>query len=665
MSIIVDTIKDGRYVGNTLRKVDIKKDTPSAWIPSAEERMTIANVLKDFRTCWTTMHYPRVEFNDLSIFQRYITDMAAWNTYQPNDGNPYSEDKLGGWRSNAVRPIIRNRTVAMAAHAVSRKIQPKIFAYNDQNEVHEDAANAIDILLTHFKDRANYDYNSVMRLIAALYSPHSIGYTEYSNTTTWVKDVKVNGKWTYKQVPDEDISGPKHFPIPCDQFFFPNFFEPNVQKQDCNFIRRIRSYDEVCAEYPVEEYPNMVYVQPGVHTMLDDANKGMYQVYDPHMRANEVEELIYWRKKGWARDVRLIMINGVLITDCDEANPRMDHKYPVDKLFYLPINERCFSGKSLVFSMQSDARILNTLYQMRIDMGMLDISPPTLTTGSDKVGSNIFVPGMSFSFADENVKINPLRVATPQAFASMDNLIEKVESSVSETSQDPTQAGQNQENTSTAYQISRIEQNAATVLGLFLTMVVKHAVDAGELMRGDILQYYTLADLTKISADKELSYKTFFASKNGKMAQVMFDGNMPDSITPKDAEAQSFDILNQEKKNNVTLIKVNPVLVREIRFLQVVDADVVQPRSKDLARQYFLELYDRAIQNPRLDPEKLGVQLLKTDPSLAKNAKDYVAEAAPAPTPEAPGQAGAQPSSFSMPSKQNRSVLPQEPSAIG
>lgn len=660
MSIIVNEETKGRYSGNNLRKPVTTGDkknalsSPYKWMPkdpmevvptyhpTDDESTALQQVMKDFRQAWTTMHYPRVEFNDLSLFQRYITDMAAWNTYQSNDGRPALEDKLGGWRSQAIRPVVRNKTVTLAAHAVARGISPKIFAYDTQNNVHDQSAEAIDCLLTWFKDRSDYSYHSVMRIIAALYSPHSIGYTEFSQATTWEKDTKVNGKWTYKEVEDEDFSGPRHLPIPCDQFFFPNFFEANVQKQDFVILRRIRTYDEVADQYA--DCPNFKFVHPGTQTIMDDANKGFYQVYDPHMRKDQVEEVIYWRKKGaQMRDVHLVVINGVLISAYDEANPRLDGKYPFDKFFYLPINERCFSGKSLVFSLQSDARILNTLYQMRIDMGMLDITPPIITTGSDKAGSNIFVPGLNIAFADENVQMNPLRVATPQAFSSMDNLIEKVETSLSETSQDPTQQGQESSKESTAYEIAKIEQNASTVLGLFLTMVIKHAIDFGELARGDILQYCTLADLTKVSGSSDLAYKTFFAGKDGQMSKVVFSGDMPDSMSPEDKLNASYKILAQEKQSGVKLYISNPRAVRDLKYIQVIDADVVRPRSKELERVAFNELYDRAIQNPSANLPTFLKQLVKMNPATSKNPDQFVTPTQPTPVgqenaPEKPKQ---------------------------
>lgn len=659
MSLIQSIEEKGRYKDNkvlTISDADAKKTLLAAYQPTDEENAVRQQIVKDFRLAWTTMHYPRVEFNDLSLFQRYITDMSAWNVYQANDGRPALEDKLGGWRSNAIRPVVRNKAVTLAAHAVARDVTPKIFAYDNLNNVHDDSAQAVNVLLDWFKDQSDYKYQSVIRIIAALYSPHSIGYTEYAYNTTQRKDRKVNGKWTYKEVEDEETSGPKHLPIPVDQFFFPNFFEPNLQKQDFVILRRVRSFDECAEQYKGQK--NWEYVKPGMQLVMDDANKGFYQVYDPHIRNSDVEEVIYWRKKGPLQDSRIVMVNGIIIGDCDAKNPRLDGKYPFDKFFYLPINERCFSGKSLVFAMQSDARILNTLYQMRIDMGMLDLAPPVVTVGSDKAGANIFVPGMNIAFADENVQMNPLRVATPQAFSSADNLIEKVETSLSETSQDPTQQGQQPTKTTTAYEISRIEQNAATVLGLFMTMRVKQAIDFGEIARGDVLQYCTLADLTKISGT-DLAYKTFFTHSNGQSSKVAFIADMPEQMTAEEKLNASYKILSEDTKSGTKLYLSNPTLVRDLKYIQVIDADVIKPRSKELERISFNELYDRAIQNPTTDLKAMNLQLFKMEPLTAKNPQQFISAQQAAAATTAPTEAAPSPKQFLPPTAKAGPALPQ------
>lgn len=642
MSIITDKVdaSNNRYVKDSaqVRKPDAKKDVLSIYQPTDEQRKIINNILLDFRNGWQTMHLPRPEFNDTSLYQRFIMDMLAFNTYQENNGNPMQEDRLGGWKSNAIRPIIRNKAISIAAHETARLIVPKVFAYNDSNDQQEDVAKVMGYLIDWAREQANYQHMALYRVLASLYSPISWGYTEYSQV---YRKVKEDGK--LKSVLDEDESGFKHIPLATDQVFFPNFYEREVQKQDFIILRRIISYDKFLEKYPVDKYQDAKYVKPGIVVVMDDANRGFYQVYDPHMRQYEVEEVIRWRKNSQNEaeiDSRCVMVNGILL-DCS-PNPRADHQYPFDAFYYLPINERCVAGKSLVFAMQADATIVNTLYQLYIDGEYLKRFPPTITTGSEKAGMEIFVPGLNMAFADENVKINPINNIVGDS-VSIVNAMEKVEASVSESSQDSIQQGQQPGGTpSTAYEISRIEQNAATVLGLSMKFIAQHAINYGKLLMSDVLQYQTIPDVSKIIGNNELVYKTFYANEpgaTGKQNKITFDINMPDQMTEEEKMEMSFMLLQEQGgvDSTTTLWKVNPAQFRNHKYIFTIDSDVLNPRSQDLIRAYDIETYDRAIANPVADQEKIFVDLLMaTNPKTARNPKAYIKKEEPVLSPMSP-----------------------------
>lgn len=640
MSILQDKTeaKTGRYVKDSVStlKPDVKTDKVSNYVPTPEERDAINSFLKDFRNGWQTMHLPRPELNDLSLYQRHITDMLAFNTYQENDGQPMMEDRLGGWKSQAMRPIVRNKAISIAAHETARLIVPKVFAYDDESEEQEDSAKVMAYLVDWAREQANYPHMALFRTMASLYSPISWGLTEYSQVYRPIKDTKKDGKWTYKMIVDEDESGFKHTPLPTDQVYFANFYERDVQKQEFIILRRIISYDRAKAKYGSR--PNFVHVHPGIQVIMDDANNGFYQVYDRHMRGEDVEECIRWRK---STDSREELVNGVLMSEAEAANPRADHQYPLDCFYYLPINERCIAGKSLVFAMQSDATIVNTLYQMIVDRNYLDLYPPTVTTGSEKVGMDVIVPGLNLAFAEKDVQINPISTGNPQSVKTAMDMLEKVESSVAESSQDPIQQGQNPAGQpSTAYEISRIEQNAATVLGLSMKFISQHAIQYGKLLVSDILQYMTIADAEKITDEGGLIYKTFFAKEpgsTGKMNKISFDTNLPDTMTDEEKMDMSWKLLEAQGgiKSDITLWKVNPALFRDYKYTFTVDQDVLNPRSADLIRAFDLETYDRAIASPVANQEKIFTDLLMaSNPKTAKDPKNYVA---PAPAPQ-PGQ---------------------------
>lgn len=635
MSIIQDKIepKTGRYVVDSAKVVSANrvKSAPSFYSPSDEEKQCRAEFLLDFRNGWQTMHMPRPELNDYSLYQRHIVDMLAFNSYQENDGNPMMEDRLGGWRSRAMRPLQRNKAISIAAHMTAQQQVPKIFAYNEMDQDQEDSAKVASYLMDWAREQANYPFMGLYRVITSLYSPISWGYTEYAQTYRNVKDKKgKDGKWVYKQILDEDESGFKHTPVSTDQVFFPNFYERDPQKQDFILFRRIISIDQFKAKYPVSQYPNAEFVKGGIIVTMDDANSGFYQVYDSHMRQYDVEELIRWRK---STDSKEVMCNGILMTEPYAENPRADHQYPWDCFYYLPINEKCIAGKSLVFALGPESSLLNTQYQMVNDANFLNLFPPTITSGSDKAGVDVIVPGLNLAFAEKDVTVNALRTSTDNSIRTAMEVMQNVEKSLSESSQDPIQQGQTNPAPSTAYEISRIEQNAATVLGLTMKfMANSHVIPFGKLLLSDILQYLTIADAAKISGDKGLIYKTFYVKEpgpSGKKNKINFDATMPDTMTDEQKMQMSFDLLIAQGglKASTVLWKVNPVLFREHKYIFTIDSDVLNPRSAELSRAYDLETYDRAINSPVADQESLYKDLLMaSNPKTARDPDSYVAK---------------------------------------
>ena len=636
----------GRYIKDSVKviKADPKKDKLSGYTETKEQREATNAFLKDFRNAWQTMHLPRVEFNDMSLYQRHIIDMLAFNTYQENDGNPMMEDRLGGWKSTAIRPVIRNKSISIAAHRTARLPVPKVFAYDENNQEQDESAQVMSYLMDYAKEQANYRFNALFRELAAIYSPISWGYSEYQESYRKVKDTKgKDGKWSYKIILDETQPCFQHVTISTDQVFFTEFYERDCQKQDAILLRRIISYDKAKAKYI--DSPNWQFVQPGIVVTMDDANTAFYNVYDPHMRGDYVEEVIRWRKSD---DSRTVKVNGVWITDCDAVNPRQDHQYPLDSYYFLPINEKCIAGKSLVFAMQSDANIVNKFYRLIEDGSVLNLYPPTVTSGSDKVGVDVMVPGINLAFSDKDVKVSSLNTVTDQALNTAMKTMEKVETSISESSADPVQQGQSPSGPpSTAYEISRIEQNAATVLGFSMQFSLQHAIDYGKLLMSDILQYLTLADAKKITGDGGLVYKTFIAndsSQVGKKNKVQFDANLPDTISDKDKADMEWALMTQQSGNSIKkalnptmkLWKANPIKFRDFKYTQVVDADVQNPRSADLSHAYAQELFDNMALHPEMfDVKETGKLLLKNNPLTQRAPDDFLAKTPP-PTVQPP-----------------------------
>lgn len=627
MSIVEPILgrSDGKFKKAEYLKVDIEKDIKSEYSPTEKEAEAISLVRKHFIDGYTTMWTPRVEFNDLSTYHRHVYDQFLWNAYQPNNGQPASEDKVNAWRSNALRPIVRNKSISIAAHASARLLYPKNYAYNQSFQPHDEAARAMETLMEFAGQQGNYARAALNDIITALSSPASIGFSEYAEVTRRVKDTRQeNGEWSYKEIPDPQFSGFQFINVPVDELYIGDFFQADVQKQPFLVWRKVIPYDTACIKYGSAK--NWKYVFPGVQTLFDDSNKGFYNKVDNHMRSTEVEEIIYWNR---SKDLKLVMVNGVLLSEPDEANPRCDKLYPFRKFGYSLINTRCFYYKSLAFSLQQDATIINTLYRMIIDGTYLSIMPPMVNTGSEKIGSNVIVPGMTTNLTEKDAKLDAIRTATESSLNAGLRVLGVVDASASESSQDPIQQGQNPDGGSTAYQISRVEQNAATVLGLFVKMIVDYVKQTGELMKGDILQYLTVADAGRITGDAPLVYKTFVVNSQGKRGgkKVVFDSSLPDEMSKEEERTMSFRVLQEQGglKSDMTIYRANPAIFRDMQFYTFVDADVITPRSEELERAFNLETFDRAINSEVADQEAIFTDLLMaSNPKTAKDPQKYV-----------------------------------------
>jgi hypothetical protein len=608
-----------------------KEFQPSVYTPSKEEAEARAEIVKCFTLGYTTMYYPRVEFNDLSTIARDQIDFLAFNTYQPNNGDPLPGDSVNSWKSNAVRPVERNKVISTAGHAAGRLGFLKQSAISPGSEVQEDGAQVMNNLLDYV--RANYfdDLFFLNAVLQAEVAPAVIIHEEYRQTyKKVVKETKKNGKYTTESVIDEEMSGFLPTVVPVDQFYIENFFEADIQKQAWLIWRRVQSHDLLEQKYG--HLPNWKHVMPSMHLTYNDANQGFYYVYDPNMRQYMGEEIIFWKRATNRHPaLRLVMVNGILLSEPDAPNPREDGKYPFAKSGYETIRVPCFYYKSLVFKVSHDANIVNSLYPMIIDGTYLDLMQPMVATGAEIIGSEVIVPGMVTTLSSADAQLRPIRAATNlnSGMAAM----QEVEKSLSQTS-DVEVVPQGRASQMTAYEISVREQQRDEALGPFRTMLLSLSAQLTELVRGDILQYLTVADADQITDKPELVYKSFLTHSNSpggsKYSKVKFETGFG-----TDELEESYKTLEEQGgvDSDMTLLRADPEALRKMKFTSMLSTDALRPRSEQASRMFDLETYDRAIANPIIDQtEATKAFLLATNEKSARNPDKFISKVA--------GQAG-------------------------
>jgi hypothetical protein len=329
-----------------------------------------------------------------------------------------------------------------------------------------------------------------------------------------------------------------------------------------------------------------------------------------------VEEVIYYNRSA---DLQLVFVNGILLSDADEMNPREDKLYPFAKSGYEMIHEKFFYYKSLAFKLANDEEVVNTAYRMLADGTYLQIMPPSVIFGTEEIRSGIIAPGMVTAIADADPKASFQTIQTNNNLAAAFNLLQKVEGSISESSADDLQSGQAQGGSAqTAYEISRLEQNARVMLGLFGKMIGFLVQDFGALRISDVLQFLTVGEVMDIlDGDSVMKFRTFMLPEKDvkgkrRTRRIQFTDELPDEMTEEELMSRSMRIAEDEasEDDNVQILKVNPTLFRQLKFKVKVTPEAVLPKSDALRKAIQLEEYALAITNPLLNAEEITKDLL-------------------------------------------------------
>lgn len=597
----------------------------STYQPTDEEKEKLSRVKLHFQLGYVNMYTPRVELNDLAVIQRAMVDQMAFNTYQPNDG------VTSDWHSNAMRPVIRNKIVAVAAHATARTPFPKWFAWNNQNEEQQDAAEVMDNCIQVAGSQSNYKMILLMASLSSLVNPITYVYKEYAEVFhTPKRGRNPDGTWYRPREIDVTNSGHKALVVSPDEIFFQNFFEPDIQKHSSIIWRRVVQHQTILEVF--RDSPNITFVKPGIICLYNDANATFYEVYDPNMRPYMDEWVREWDKE---QDTMVDIVNGVLMTPPDAPNPRQDKLFPFATIGYEPINNRCLACKSLAFKLQNEARIINTLLPMFVDSTYLDTMPPYVIAGEINVPSNIIVPGRGTALPNPQATFNPL-LTNRNTAASLTALQEYEKSIIESAGISPVQ---NEGPAVTATQIADQKSQQNTLLGLYIQMIGDFVRRYGELVKGDVLQYDTIGEVKESLGNLQLVYKTLFnppvkGNQGGK--KIVFDPDMPLESAPATKLEESFKTLQKQGYEDGTpsktvLMRVNPEVFRKLNFWGSISDDVMNPMSEELEYLFAQEVWQKAITappqfNPGLNQEAMWELLFSTSPATKKDPKKYIAD---------------------------------------
>lgn len=568
---------------------DVIMDSKSEYQPNELILAREVDVKRDYKIAQNYIDETWEEFNDATLYDRAGKDQWMFNGNTP----PTSGDPSEYWKANTVNPMVRNRCISIMAHLIQAYLYPSIIAQNEQSEEDKDASLVFGDLVEWALEQADYTKKMMGMLYAFISEPIVVVKVDYVDATRTIKEKQDDGSYKEKEIPDTEFGGFQLDIIPYDEIYFGNVHETDIQKQPFIITRRILDYSQAEMKYGKEE--NWGYVKPGVMTFLAEHDTTFYEKDDEDLTDTKVYEDVYYNRFA---DLELVYLNGILVhNDPDRPMQRADKLYPMAETGYEMIHNRFIYKKSLVSKLASTQIDLNDLWNAVKDMARYQATPATFSYGFEEMDSSVVIPGMNTNTQSKEAGIVPINNGSDINGAL--RVIQMLEGAQNEGSQSPRQSGIVESGQQTKYEIQRLEANAQTVLGLSGEMLGHLVRQIGELMLGLVIQHIPMTEVSQITdEDAEVKMIPIIIPDRQvggkKMARkIEFTDNMP--VNDKQEEAMAFEMLDEESFKEMSIIKVNPMIMEKMKFLVKVEPTFTDRASK-LAKN--INLYDRMLANP-------------------------------------------------------------------
>ena len=640
-------------IGTIALDKDRKPMAPlSTYQPEQEVADLTSKIKQDYNIGYNNLHTSYEEFSHRSVIEEMSAGQRIFNSYVP----PRSEDPDESWRAQTVRPLSRNKMISIAAHITANLIYPTVFAQNSKDEDDAMAAKVMEDILDWVTERADYDRVFLFAVISMLCNPAAITDVSYVKAVIKARRLADEGATT-EEVLDELNSGIKIGLVPVDELLIANVREFRIQKQRFLIRRRYIDYDEAKSLYG--EHKNFQYVTPGVKSVYSSDDGAFYDIKD-NENPTLIEECVYYNRR---EDLEIPFVNGIYHGEDKIEDNYMKHRrtillpdgeiatipvYKFAKGGYEPIDEmRFFYYKSAAAKLGPDQDLVDTLYNMVIDGTFLSVMPPVNVFGQEEQDASVVYPGAVNYFGKES-KAEVMNVG--QNVTAGMNTLNLVERSMSQSSQDDTRQGINAQGNQTAFEVSRMEQNAAIQLGLFGKMIGFFVSDLCELIIDDIISHLTIAEVGDIlNGEMTLKYNTFLIKEKSEGGQkskkkIEFTEELMGQV---DVKKKQLELLKREKDNE-RIVLVNPYEFARMKYRVYADAATKLGKTPYGEKMVNLEAYDRMIGNPLVDQQAVTRDFLvntfaegETEKYMAKNQSVPVpGKPLPTPAPEAASPQG-------------------------
>lgn len=588
----------------------------SLYQPPTPVRDFTSYVQKDYGQGQEILERGWTELNDRSVIDDENRGQMMFNAFVDTS----VEDPDEAWKWRGTRSMARNKGIAMHANLTANFLLPMFDAQNEDDEVDRDFSEVMRDIIEWLASPTNSNYQSSFLAVVFGMIKNPVTYmgAEYSEVFQKIREKNKDGTSTVKEVLDEVLSG---FDAPIyssTQILITNAFERNIQKQRRIIKRRYIEYSEAEAKY--KDHPNWSFVTEGFRSVYNDEDQLFYDIKDINHPNLVAEETALSRRD----DNEVCFLGGIYMGDTDvENNPilhrdnRNTPKYNVVPFVYSRIGEHFFYGKSMMNAVGWDNQLYDAMSEVVMNNALLEQDPPTVTSGGEKIDSEINFPGAVVASEDPNFKA--MRIFPPKDFVAGFNALSQTKESISEATLSDVSSGQMPEASQKAYTVAAVNAAAKKIISGVGKSLGESVAMYGDLMKDIVINNVTAPQVQElIGGAMKLKYRSFMLdNKNigGKMVakHVKFDESLIGAqMTDQEIQNAHLDLLKESgyPDNKTVLIRVNPEKFAQFKYYCKVDVEELFVHNAEYWQPILLNLKTTLAQDPTIDQDALSRKLM-------------------------------------------------------
>ena len=563
-----------------------------------KEQELLTEIYQNIDYCVGLKQRPFHYFDDKSFEMMINESVRRANSYNP-------PQPANDWRIAVNMPETEDKLQAILGFITANRPRVEISARSEQKLIDKRIGKALDVITDASLDSEDGDMKMTSGAQEVLTKGTVVMYEGYEKIYRTIKDEKKvdkkTGKVTYTEKKICDSKRPIQRLVPIENFYIPNFYEVDLQKQGYVIEREEMNYHVAAQVYG--NYPNWKHVQTSKQIKITkEGNYFFYENWGERVY-EETVEILHWYHR--TKDLYIIVINGVLMTEIDNPIPFKHKNYPFSYAVCQRYAPDFFWGKSLSMRLLSRQDFLNNLVRLAADRGVMSLLPWFVTSEESNIMPSDIGPMEVITVSDvtqfREAKIDPMQQGDVQ-------LINMFQDSMSRSAVDPSQQGQVTSATATAVQNAR--ESAINSLGLIIRFLSWMTHNQTRQRISNILQYHVIGDLY----DNKMKNPEFRVSD-----KKLSDGTMGDIIVRIVADKKdvpSPEKLAEEIAAADGKIEVIYVTIEELHnidfYIKIIPTSRIA-ESRALTKALFIEAMQLMMQMfpDMVNRQKLAEKLLE------------------------------------------------------